>query len=270
MLSPHPFANLEYWFFKFNDQDVALLVDWICRRRLGTGEVRISIHSPYGREVLFVSHNETLVNGPREFTLGSTTWSSGKVQWDLTQRLSEGFIRPQIFPAEQLRIFDLSVVSAPTVLFNGWIQHHSDRYAVTEAKGMISHYWGRQLPQEWWWISANNFDSDISLECSLLLSHVWGSSILFPIGYLYIRHETSTRLIIAPPGRISVKGSPDSFVLSAKPMFGPKIVLEAVGRDYNSLREGIINTLIGDLKVWEDDKLLGYAQGTAGLERRRV
>ena len=32
-LSSHPHAALEYWFFKVNSGPVALLVDWIARRK---------------------------------------------------------------------------------------------------------------------------------------------------------------------------------------------------------------------------------------------
>jgi hypothetical protein len=32
ILSPHPSAALEYWFFKVNSGPIALLVDWIARR----------------------------------------------------------------------------------------------------------------------------------------------------------------------------------------------------------------------------------------------
>jgi hypothetical protein len=34
VLSPHPASALEYWFFKVNAGPVALLVDWIARRRV--------------------------------------------------------------------------------------------------------------------------------------------------------------------------------------------------------------------------------------------
>ena len=34
MLDSHPSAALEYWFFKVNAGPVALIVDWIERRRL--------------------------------------------------------------------------------------------------------------------------------------------------------------------------------------------------------------------------------------------
>jgi len=36
----------------------------------------------------------------------------------------------------------------------------------------------------------------------------------------------------------------------------------------SSFGEGIVNTLVGDLEIWQGDTLLARAQGTAGLERR--
>jgi hypothetical protein len=269
MLKPHPSAPLEYWFFKVNHQHTALLVDWICRRKLNTGILRISIHSPKGREVLFVPHPAILEHGSPELTVERTAWPHGEVRWHLTLQAGAERIRPQIFPAEQLGVFDLSLVSAPTVAFSGWVEHRGDRFPVAEAYGMLSHYWGRQLPADWWWISANQFDTDISLECTVLRSHVWGTSLCTTIGYLYLRYMSRSRLLIAPPARISVTGTPESFELKATYLRGPQIALKATWRDYGSFGEGIINTLIGDLEVWEDGELLGRARGTAGLERRQ-
>jgi hypothetical protein len=218
--------------------------------------------------VLFVPHQDILKRGSQELTLDKTAWSRGGVQWNFNLKAGDERIRPQIFPAEQLGVFDLSLASAPTVVFDGWVEHRGDRYPVEEANGMISHYWGRQLPAEWVWISANQFDTDISLECSFLRSHVWGTSFLATIGYLYLRHKSRNRLLIAPPGRISVTGTPESFEIQATPFRGEQVTLKAIGRDYDSFGEGIINTLVGDLDVWEDGKLLGQARGTAGLEHR--
>ena len=46
------------------------------------------------------------------------------------------------------------------------------------------------------------------------------------------------------------------------------IRLNARGSDYGDLGDGISNTLVGDLELWEGERLIGRAQGTAGLERR--
>ena len=77
-------------------------------------------------------------------------------------------------------------------------------------------------------------------------------------------------MLIAPPTRISVSGVPESFELKAKSFFGPQIILKAKGGEYGSFGEGIINTLTGDLEVWEDNELLGQALGAAGLEHRKA
>ncbi|HSB88944.1 MAG TPA: tocopherol cyclase family protein [Anaerolineales bacterium] len=168
-----------------------------------------------------------------------------------------------------MKIFDMSLESAPTVTFNGWIEHHGDRYPVVDALGMLSHYWGRGLPKEWWWISANQFDSaGISVECTVLRSHVWGTKLHAPLGYLYYRNGTRSRLFISPPARITVAGSPDAFEARAASTGGAQITLKATGRDYGSLGDGIINTLVGDLELWDGDSLVAQARGTAALERR--
>jgi hypothetical protein len=269
MLKQHLSAPLEYWFFKVNQGSTALLVDWICRRKEQTGTLRVSIHSPKGREVTFSPHPAILRHGAPELAMEETSWPRGDIRWHLAMRPSIDRIRPQLFPAEQLGLFDMSLESAPSVIFNGWIEHRGQRVPVVDAFGMVSHYWGRQLPAEWWWVSANQFsDAGASLECAFLRSHVWGTTLLAPLGYFYFRNGSQRRLLIVPPARLRIDGEPDSFELRVNPLWGPAFVLKATGRDYASLGEGIVNTLIGDLELWEAGALVGRAQGTAALERR--
>lgn len=269
MLRPHPACQLEYWFFKFNHQGVALLVDWIARRRTGASVVRISIHSPTAREVIFLDHAPILENGPPELSMKATSWYEGDVRWELALETSVERIRPQIFPAEQLKVFDMSLVSAPRVSFNGWVEHRGNRYPIDQALGMVSHYWGRRLPEEWWWISANQFsDADVSVECSFLRSRIWGSTIGVPIGYFYYRRGSRSSLLISPPARITVAGSQDAFQVVVRSLLGRKIILEARGREYADLGDGIVNTLNGDLQLTEVGKTVAHAEATVGLERR--
>jgi hypothetical protein len=159
---------LEYWFFKVNHHDVALLVDWICRRRVSVGLLRTS--TPLGREVF--AHPAILRHGAVELAMQETSWPRGDARWHLSIRASAERIRPQIFPAEQLKVFDMSLESAPSAVFNGWIEHRGRRFPIADAAGMLSHYWGRNLPEEWWWISATVRQPDISVECTIPL--MWG------------------------------------------------------------------------------------------------
>ena len=53
MLTSHPSSAIEYWFFKVNQGSMALIVDWIERRKLNAHVLRVSIHSPVHREVIF-------------------------------------------------------------------------------------------------------------------------------------------------------------------------------------------------------------------------
>jgi hypothetical protein len=262
---------LEYWFFKVNHHDVALLVDWICRRRVNVGLLRTSIHSPLGHEVFFSPHPAILRHGAVELAMQETSWPRGDARWRLSIRASAERIRPQIFPAEQLKVFDMSLESAPSAVFNGWIEHRGRRFPIAGAAGMLSHYWGRNLPEEWWWISANQFDNaDISIECTILRSHVWGTSFQVPLGYLFYRNGSRRRFLVSPPSRLAVVGSPESFEVRAIPLGGARIVMKATGRDFGSFGERIVNTLTGDLEVWEGGRLVAKARGTAALERREM
>ena len=68
---PHPSSALEYWFFKVNADNIALIVDWIERRKSGAHVVRASIHSPYRREVVFSDLGES---GAPSAPQGSSGW----------------------------------------------------------------------------------------------------------------------------------------------------------------------------------------------------
>jgi hypothetical protein len=269
ILTPHPSAPLEYWFFKVNHRGIALLVDWIARRKVSTGHLRISIHSPMGRQVLHTGHPTILRHGAAELSMQETSWLRGDVRWHLALAPSSQRIRPQLFAAEQLKLFDMSLESSPRVAFTGWIEHRGTRFSVDHAPGMISHYWGRALPQEWWWISATRFeDPPLALECMALRSRVWGTSASLSLGYLYFRDRSDSRLLISPPARLTVSGTPEAFEIAASARSGPRFALKATGRDYASFDEGIVNTLVGDLEVWQEGHLLSVVRGTAGLERR--
>lgn len=269
MLTSRPSAKLEYWFFKLNAPKVALLVDWIVRRAAGTRDLRISIHSPAGREVLFAPDPPDVSNGPPDLASRHTRWADGPVRWDLALTPASPVIRPQIFPLEQLGVFDMSLVSLPDITFEGRIEHRGQQFEIRADKGMASHYWGRGLPREWWWISANQFpEADIAVECTFLRSHLWGSSFGVSLGYFFFRNGPVARQVISPPARLAVTGSPDYFEVTVSDPSGFRARLKCAGREYGDLGDGIVNTLVGDLDLWEGEKLLARARGTAALERR--
>lgn len=269
MLSPHPSKALEYWFFKVNAGPVALLVDWIARRRRNEYMLRVSLHSPQGRAVLFDPLPAPMIDGQNFLTTRRTVGRLGEVAWALDIDCGTERLAPDIFPARLLRVTDLSLVSAPLASFTGWIRHGPLQVELQGAPGMISHYWGRQLSQEWWWLSCNQFDrEDLALECVVLRSSLWGSPIQLPLAYLYLRCEGKRSFFMSPPAKAQVSGIPERFEIRFQPFRGKIVALKARGREYGNLGDGIVNTLMGDLEVWEGDKLLAQAKGTAGLERR--
>lgn len=268
MLSPHPFAALEYWFFKVNSGTIAILVDWISRRHTNQHWLRVSIHSSYKREVLF----EKQINFMPEDNFLSTQRTVGHlgdVAWELDINPGIDWIKPDIFPAGILRMTDLSLVSAPLANFTGWVRHGEHQIALQSAPGIISHYWGRKLASEWWWVSANQFDqAGVAVECSILRSSLWGTSIEIPLAYLYLRQHDKKELVMAPLGFASVKGSPENFELEIHRIGGESVTLNGTGRDYGDFGDRILNTLVGDLEIRVGKKFIARAQGTASLEHR--
>ncbi|MBI5157957.1 MAG: hypothetical protein HZA58_08105 [Acidimicrobiia bacterium] len=270
MLDPHPGSAVEYWFFKVNSGGEALLVDWIARRRSGDHAVRVSIHSPRGRAVRFLPIPVvSLAEGENTLTETHTKGRVEDVTWDLAMEILDPPIAPDVFPARLLHLLDLAVVVAPEVRFTGSMTHAGQSFEVAGAKGVLAQYWGRRLPREWWWISTNQFDApDLAVECDLFRSGVWGIPASAPAGYLFIKHGELRKLIMSPTARTRVSGTPEKFEIAFRRLGKPSIRLRATGSSYGDLGERIVNTLVGDLEVWEGNTLIGRATGTAGLERR--
>ena len=268
MLSPHPPSALEYWFFKVNAGPVALLADWIARRRGNENWLRVSVHSPQKRAVLFEKQSE-LFTERSCLSAGRTVGWIDDVAWELEIDASGEWIAPDLFPARLLRMPDLVLASAPRAAFTGWIQIGDQRAQLQRAPGMVSHYWGRQLASEWWWASASQFDREgVAIECTILRSGVWGIPVGLPLAYLYLRDGATREFVIAPPAVARVTGSPEKFEIQFRRFGAETITLSAQGRDYGDLGDGIVNTLVGDLEIRKGGRLIARAQGTAGLERR--
>jgi hypothetical protein len=269
MLTPHPHAALEYWYFKVNVGSTALLVDWIARRKKNEQLVRVSIHSPHKREVVWDTYTTFSPDDRNFMTLNHTAGKVDDVEWDLKINIIDNWFKPVLFPSEQVRVFDSTLTSTPMVTFTGWIRHGSHRVELKDTPGMMAQYWGRRLCHEWWWVSASQFDrEDTALECMVIKSRLWNMPIIAPLAYLYLRTGNARRLWIAPPGLAQAKGTPEAFEIQFR-MLNSVVRLVAKGREYGDLGDQIINTLVGDVEIWDGDKLLASAKGTAGLERRR-
>jgi hypothetical protein len=261
MLSPHPSTGLEYWFFKVNAGSVALLVDWIAYRRRNENVLRVSIHSDHLRTVLFGKLPSPMIEEQNFLTTQRTVGQLDDVSWALDIECADERVEPDVFPGNLLRMPDLILVSAPMARFTGWIRHGPLQFDLEHELGMISHYWGRQLAHEWWWISANQFDREgIAVECAVFRSSLWGSPIRLLFAYLYLRSADERKLIMSPPATVRVKGTPEKFEIQFQPIVAKAITLRAQGQEYGDLGDGISNTWVGDLEIWQGDKRIGRAK----------
>src|SRR5690349_12425143 len=105
MLTFHLSSAIEYWYFKVNSGSIALIVDWIERRKLDEHVLRVSIHSPYKREVIF-ERLDSFMPSDNFMSQKKTIGRSGDVSWDLDIDLGSERIEPDIFPAKLLNMSD--------------------------------------------------------------------------------------------------------------------------------------------------------------------
>jgi hypothetical protein len=271
-------APLEYWFFKFNSGPLAFLVDFIAWRRRQQAEVRLSLWvGDTGRVERTVA--------PTWRSTGTTTaiagcelgWlaSSGAVadvEWDLAYEAGPVRIDPAPQPLKLLRPLDMQLLSRPQARFNGTVRVGDELFTVADAAGMLCHYWGRRLPDRWYWISCNHVAADAgdgAVEAMVLHSRLWGMAHTgLDAGYLFLDQGDGTRLMISPlNGLLRVTGRWHDFQLTARPFSGGQSVrldCSAPPERYNDLGQGIRQTLLGTCKV----NGVIAASGSAGLEMR--
>jgi hypothetical protein len=267
MFTPHPSAALEYWFFKVNAGPIALIVDWIERRKLNEHVLRVSVHSSYKREVIF-DKLTSFMPSDNFMTTQRTVGHAGDVSWELNITPNGDWFKPDIFPARLLKMPDLASFGAPLVTFTGWIRHGSHQTTLDHVPGSITQYWGRQLAVEWWWVSAHQFDREgIVVEGTILRSRLWGTSMQIPLAFLYLRQQDKKEFILAPSNLACVRGTPEEFHIEINRIGKKKITLICKGREYGDFGDNIINTLTGDMELREGDQVIARAVGTAGLER---
>jgi hypothetical protein len=273
-------AALDYAFFKVNlpEQHVALLVDFIIRRRQGIAQVRVSAHAsegsgvyvaecPLERLALESSDCAVSLEGSWLGAAGSRG-AVGPTAWDLTFHPAGPLVSPQLRLLEPFHPFDLSLQTVPDVRFSGTLTVAGQTYDVRDAHGMVSSYAGRALPERWFWFSCNTFDrEDLVVECLLSRTALFGSPLRMNAGYFYLSTTERTETIIAPVnGSIQLEGTREAMTITVRRRGGGRYILrgEAATEDFHELGDRIWNTLVGSCA------LEGYssAQGSGALEER--
>jgi hypothetical protein len=191
------------------------------------------------------------------------------IEWDLRQEFGSSRIDPGVPPIRWLHPFDMEIASRPRARFSGQVRVGDATFPCVEVPGLVSHYWGRRLPDSWWWISANLFEgADLAVEALLARTRVWSlAPIAINAGYLWIEQPGRRQLVIHPlNGLIRIDGTAESFTLRARRLGRPGFEMRcnAAPNAYSDLGEGIKQTLLGTCLI----EGMGEARGTAGLEIR--
>lgn len=264
---------LEYWFIKLHAGDLAFLVDFIVRRERNEAEVRLSLWVRGAGRVERVltqdwqASGAAIVIGDNTFGAGRTTGAVADIEWNLTYDAGPSRAAPSVPLLSRLHPFDLELVSRPRAAFGGEVTVSGERFDVSGARGVVTHYWGRRLPDRWHWISVDGFaGSDLALEAVVLKSRLWGGRPAMSAGYLWIEEGGRQRTLVSPLNSvITVSGTPADFTLTARPVGRPIRLRCSADRDhYNDLGEGIRQTLLGSCVLVDR----GLSAARAGLEHR--
>jgi hypothetical protein len=271
-------APLEYWFLKVRSGELSFLVDWIIRRGQQEAEVRVSLFvRGQGRVLRSTSstwwdHGSTVDVAGCRISPRAATGEVDDVRWDLACDAGTAQLDPVPRPAKLLRPFDLQLAARPRAHFIGTVEVAGETFALANARGTLSHYWGRRLPDSWVWVSADTLGEGGAeghgvVEAALIRTRLWGAARTSLVGgYLMVEGGGRRTQIMAPTyGRLAATGTGTSFEIRARSR-GRDVRLTATAPTsaYNDLGEGIQQTLLGDVTVhgW------GSSHGSSGLEYR--
>jgi len=157
-------STIEYRFFRVSWPEGALLVDFIWRRRAASAEVRVSCFQNGGaavhrsveeREPDLPQHrpHRRMPPGPARIHVLRRPGVVGSA----VPPEPGGFSVPP-GPLRWSEALDLSLASRPACAITGRIGVDGVEYRPTEQPAMTCHYWGRNLPPQWVWLSGNDFD----------------------------------------------------------------------------------------------------------------
>jgi hypothetical protein len=182
---------LEYWFFRTASEDLSILVDVIARRADARAETRVAFRVGDIATVERV-YSDTWTGdlqgiraGDNLVTATTTQGQVGDITWSLAIDLGPDKILPLPPALAWLRPFDMQIVSRPTASFTGSVAIGDREWAFTARPGMVSHYWGRALPQRWTWLSVTGEPTSPRLESTVLRSRLWGLPVTITCGYFW-------------------------------------------------------------------------------------
>lgn len=269
-------ASVEYWFWKFRSGELAFLVDFIVRKPEQAAEVRVSLWARGKGRVIHDTQRTWEITpsrvsiGGHELGRAGSRGSIESVSWDLSWDPGEALVDPLPPLFGRLHAIDLELFIRPEARFRGSVMVDGETFVVEDVPGMLEHYWGRRLPDRWWWISATEFEGapGMRVEAGIATSSFWGKGRMpINVGYLWVGDGVRTDLTISPAtGLVLAKGGAENLTIDAIGLRGRRhrVRVRAPEDSFNDLGEGILQTLLAEL---ECDGRRAVA-GTVGFERR--
>lgn len=270
-------ARLDYAFFKFNlpERGMALLVDVIIRRPRRQVQIRASLYTPDGGMIHHADYPLSSLRHDRQGITIADAWlgpggscgAVGPIAWDLVFQSTGTLLDPHIIG--RVQPFDLRFRSSPDTLMSGSVSIARRGYSFSHEPGMVGTYYGRRLPEQWYWVSANAFEQPgISLECMLLDSSVFGLPFWHTrVGYFHLRTPTQTYLLMHPlTGRVRLTGERKDLLITVRPRQGEMLTIRCTAPEtrYHHLGDRVYATLVGTCTI----EGLATADSTAGIEER--
>lgn len=267
-------SPLEYWFWKVRTPEGGAIVDFVVRRETGDAEVRVSTWRPDVRPVIHESSREWSAGaegiriGESHLDATGSAGSAGDVRWEVRWDLGAPRLAPRPDWFGPLHPFDMELVARPHARLRGLLRL-GPRTIKIDGAGLVSHYWGRRLPDRWTWISSSGFDDDpeARLEVLLVSSRLWGGPLHVPAGYVWLSEGGHVQETVEPlTGAIRLSRDGHAARITSLRADGRRHTIDcsAPSATFNDVGDGVQQTLSADLSL--DGRL--RATGSVGLEFR--
>jgi hypothetical protein len=270
-------AAVEYWFLRLRAGELSFLVDFIIRKDRAA-EVRVSLwvrgqgRVSRGSSSPATASDATISIGDSHFERHGSRGTLGDIEWDLTWDPGATLVDPSLPLVGRAHMLDLEILVRPYARFRGAVAVAGERFAVNDEPGAITHYWGRRLPDRWWWVSATEFVGapNVRLEGIISTTQLWGHGRMpGHVGYLWVGDGTRSDLVISPgTGILRCRETDGALEIDSVSVRGRqhRVRARAQQASFNDLGEGIHQTLLADLEL---DGATAVP-GTVGLESRVI
>lgn len=247
-------SPLQVWRLVVHTTPISFMVSWQLGRRSVTRFTLQGVASPrvITHDTVEVGRGDWVRGG--EFVLGPgfTRGREGDVRWELTWEPAAEEVWPTAQGVLRWLPWALQVLSFPRVRFVGQVQFGDETWA-GEGWGALARWWGRSLPDRWFWANAPACGPNAGLE--IWQAPLGWDGLPWPrltVGYFWYFDGRRTVVWYQPSnGTLDLAGPPDNVRVRVLPWHGTGFLVtcRTHPRVWQKVGPDRILSLTGDARV---------------------